>query len=447
MRSHLILSPLLLTLFICAPTWSSEASTSTPIADTKPKSFPDEDKAKGYLAEAEKAYKKYDWNKASQIAHQLDHLTVTPATRMRARDIANGTIALEKLFTELNDNDELFHAYDTHPSLVVLKTGKSTSLAVPIVSLDQQIPVETNPLGWIASQRKLGKVAFMLKGKKGFIATSLPSDTIGEVEAADLPTIIKEKQAEFASRLNRLKNSVLADNALAWYDAGKFAYRNRLDDQVTEMMDQALLLDHNLVRSVCEDKAASLFANVVCHMRNGNQKQADAFMTVLNRRFSDTDQGKQARLFYDGKTSELLAAAKEAEQRRLDEIRERNETRLARAKELNDDKQVQQLKQAIAKVDEPETDNTEPTGPTTTGDEAIADAFFAKGRDLYNQALDFGNTPERDVYYEKAYNELHKARAIYSQLVEKNPNNQDLQMKLLECNKLHYGSIKQRRFH
>jgi TolA-binding protein len=330
---------------------------------------------------------------------------------------------------------------------VVLKTGNSTSLAVPIVSLDQQTPVETNPLGWIASQRKNGKVSFMLKGKKDFIATSLPADTIGEVEAADLPTIIKEKQAEFASRLNRLKNSVLAGNALAWYDAGKFAYRNRLDDQVTEMMDQALLLDHNLVRSVREDKAASLFANVVLHMRNGNQKQADAFMAIIGRRFSDTDQGKQARLFYDGKTSELLVAAKEAEKRRLDDIRERNETRLARAKELNDDKQVQQLQQAVAKVEEPETDDTEPAGPTTTGDEAVADSAFSKGRDLYNQAIDFGNTPERDVYYEKAYNELHKARAIYSRLVEKSPNDEKLQMKLLECNKLHYGSIKQRRFH
>jgi hypothetical protein len=447
MRFHLILSPLLLTLFIGAPIWSSEASANPPIADTGPKSFPDEDQAKGHLAEAEKAYRKYDWNKAAQIAHQFAKLTVTPATRVRARDIANGALALEKLFTDLDDQDELSRSYDTHPSLVMLKTGKSTSLAVPIVSLAQQIPVEANPLGWIASQRKLGKVAFMLKGRKGFIATSLPADTIGEVEAADLPTIIKEKQAEFASRLNRLKNSALAGNALAWYDAGKFAFRNRLDDQVTEMMDQALLLDPSLVRSVREDKAASLFANVVCHLRNGNQKQADAFMAIIGRRFSDTDQGKQARLFYDGKTSELLTAAKEAEKHRLDEIRERNEARLARAKELNDDQQVQRLQQAAAKAAEPEPEDTEPEAPTTTGDEAVADAAFTKGRDLYNKAIDFGNTPERDVYYEKAYNELHKARAIYSRLVEKSPNDEKLQMKLLECNKLHYGSIKQRRFH
>jgi hypothetical protein len=61
--------------------------------------------------------------------------------------------------------------------------------------------------------------------------------------------------------------------------------------------------------------------------------------------------------------------------------------------------------------------------------------------------LDAGNTPARDQLYEDSYKQLHEARAIYSALAEKKPNDEALGFKLLECNKLHYGTLKQRRFH
>jgi hypothetical protein len=415
-----------------------------PVEAEKPKTFADEAKGQAHIAEAEKAYKAMQWAKAATEAKRADGLQVTPATRIRAADIVKGSAALEKLFRELDDKDELIRYYDTHPSLVTLNSGTSTSLAVPITSLDFPTPVETDPIAWITSQRRTGKVAFLIKGKKDFIPSSLPADNIGEVKPADLAAIIAEKKADFDSRLNKLKNGSFADNALAWYDAGRFAYRNRLDDYVTEMLDRAQVLDLDLVRSVREDKAAGLFANLMCHLKNGNRKQADAFMAIISRKYTDTDQGKQARLFYDGKTTELLAAAKAAEQKRVADEKARREAQLARAKELGDDKAMAKLQQKPA---QPEEEEPEAAAVAASGDEAQADTLLAKGREAYNKAIDAGNTPERDVLYEKAYHIFNQCQALLSKLVEKNPSNSSLEAKLHECSQLRYGTIKQRRFH
>lgn len=411
-------------------------------APEKPKTFADEAKAQPILETAQKAYTEMKWSKAANEARKITTMAVSAQTRIKAQDILDGSAAIEKLFNELNDKDELIRYYDTHPSLVLLKSGTNISQAVPITSIDDPTPVETRPLDYIAAQRKTGKVAFLIKGKKDYIPSSLPADVVGEVVAADTATIMKEKQTEFETRLNRLRNSNLARDPLSWYDAGKFAYRNRLDGYVTEMLNQAVVLDKNLVSKVREDKAAGYYANLVSHLKNGNKKQADAFMAIIERKFKDTDQGKQARLYYDGKNDELIQAAKAEQEKRKEEERSRREALKVRATELGDDKALAAMKEP---QDEPE--DTALAAMAATGDEGKADALFAKGRDLYNKALDAGNTPERDVLYEKAYNELHSAQAIYSKLVEKSPNDSSLGVKLLECNKLHYGAIKQRRFH
>jgi len=409
----------------------------------KPKGFADEAKAQLILEAAHKAYIEMKWSKASAEARKVTTLAVSAQTRIKAQDIIAGSLAIEKLFVELNDKDELTRYYDTHPSLVLLKSGTSISQAVPIMSIDDPTPVDNRPLEFIAAQRKTGKVAFLIKGKKDYIPSSLPADIVGEVTAADTATIMKEKQAEFETRLNRLRNSTLAQDPLSWYDAGKFAYRNRLDINVTEMLNQAVVLDQNLVSKVREDKAAGYYANVVSHLKNGNRKQADAFMAIITRKFADTDQGKQARLYYDGKNDDLIKAAKAEQEKRKEEERSRKEALKARATELGDEKALAAMKQEPK--EEPE--DTALAATVASGDEGKADTLFAKGRDLYNKALDAGNTPERDVLYEKAYNELHSAQAIYSKLVEKNPNDTSLGLKLIECNKLHYGTVKQRRFH
>lgn len=411
-------------------------------APEKPKGFADEAKAAPILAVAQKAYTEMKWTQAANEARKVTTMAVSPATRIKAQDIVTGSAAIQKLFAELNDKDELTRYYDTHPSLVLLKSGTGMSQAVPITSIDDPTPVETRPLDYIAAQRKTGKVAFLIKGKKDYIPSSLPADVVGEVVAADVATIMKEKQTEFETRLNRLRNSNLARDPLAWYDAGKFAYRNRLDANVTEMLNQAVVLDQNLVSKVREDKAAGYYANVVSHLKNGNKKQADAFMAIIERKFKDTDQGKQARLYYDGKNDELIQAAKAEQEKRKEEERQRREALKARATELGDEKLA-----AMSKQEPQEEEDTAIAAIAATGDEGKADALFAKGRDTYNKALEAGNTPERDVFYEKAYQDLNAACAIYSKLVEKSPGNNPLELKLLECNKLRYGAVKQRRFH
>jgi hypothetical protein len=411
----------------------------------KPKIFSDEVRGQEILALAKQAYSAMQWSKASMEARKISSMSVSPAISVHAQDVVNGVAAIEKLFAELKDDkDELIRYYDTHPSLVLLNNGGGQpTMAVPIASIDNPAPIEKNALEYIAAQRKTGKVAFLIKSKKDYIPSSLPADIIGEVTLPDYAAIIKEKRSEFETRLNRLRNSTLSNDPLAWYDAGKFAYRNRIDEFVTEMLNQAVVLDANLVSRVREDKAAGYYANIVSHMKNGNKKQADAFMAIIVRRFSDTEQGKQARLYYDGKTGEVLQAAKLEQDRRSAEEKARREAQLARAKKLDD-------KEAIAKIEkQPAQEDNEKAllASAATGDEGKADTLFAKGRDLYNKALDAGNTPARDELYEQAYKELHEARAIYSALVTKSPNNEALGVKLLECNKLHYGSIKQRRFH
>ncbi len=78
--------------------------------------------------------------------------------------------------------------------------------------------------------------------------------------------------------------------------------------------------------------------------------------------------------------------------------------------------------------------------------EAAADAIFAKGKDVYAQAIAKGNTPERDELYGRAFTILSRSMQIYSELCEKRPNDNQLGGKLHECMQLRYGAVKQRRF-
>jgi hypothetical protein len=426
------------------------ATASKPSVETKiePKKIKtntaDDPRAVELLNKAQAYYTAMEWTKASAEAKKIAALSVSAGTGILAQDIVTGSAALEKLFRDLNDKDELSRGFDTHPSLVLLKTANATSMAVPIAAIDNPTPVENNPMDYIAAQRKSGKVAFLVKGKKDYIPSILPDSAIGEVIAPDFAAIIQEKQSEFESRLNRLRNSILANDPLAWYDAGKFAYRNRIDNYVTEMLNEAVVLEPNLISRVREDKAAGYYANMVNHMKNGNKRQAEVFMAIIARNFADTEQGKQARLYYDGKTADVLKAAKAEQDNRRELERQRRAAQLARAKKLDDQEAIARIEKAPSQEEE---QDKALIASAATGDEGKADAFFNKGRDLYNKALEAGNTPARDELYEKAYKELHEARAIYAALVDKNPANEALGVKLLECNKLHYGAIKQRRFH
>ena len=49
---------------------------------------------------------------------------------------------------------------------------------------------------------------------------------------------------------------------MAWYEAAKFAYRNRIDDQVVEMLDRALVTP-DLGQTIREDAAQEWFTKMV----------------------------------------------------------------------------------------------------------------------------------------------------------------------------------------
>jgi hypothetical protein len=78
--------------------------------------------------------------------------------------------------------------------------------------------------------------------------------------------------------------------------------------------------------------------------------------------------------------------------------------------------------------------------------EADGDLIFAKGKEVYSQAIAKGNTPERDELYGRAFTVLSKAMQIYSALCEKKPDDHKLGDKLHQCMQLRYGAVKQRRF-
>ncbi|MBA3686549.1 MAG: hypothetical protein H0W72_15105 [Planctomycetes bacterium] len=78
-------------------------------------------------------------------------------------------------------------------------------------------------------------------------------------------------------------------------------------------------------------------------------------------------------------------------------------------------------------------------------DEAGADQVFARGKELYAQAIAKGNSPERDELYGQAFVVLSSALTTYSALAEARPDDEALAEKLRSCSQLRYGSIKQRR--
>ncbi len=423
---------------------TATVKTTKPVDVAKPVAakaqFAAEADAQKLLATAEEAYKSFKWDKAESVATRIVGLDAKPATKVRAKDIVRGAKALAKLFKELDDKDELTRNYDTHPSLVQLNNLGSPIYGVPIMSPEDPTVVEKDPIGWINAQRKTGKIALLIRGKKDFIATVLPADKVGEIAPVDQKAVIAEKTTEFSTRLDRMRNSDMARDPLAWYDAAKFAYRNRLDEFVTEMMDQAILLDPMLVASVREDKAAVLYANIVLHMKNGNQKQAAAFVGVIKKRFADTPSGKEAELFYEGRSADMLAMAKKRQEDERAAAEARREARVERLKELGDE-------QAAAKVAaEVEPEETFDAPAAASGDEATADAFFVKGRDMYAQAIELGNSSGRDEMYAKAEKEFNQAMAIYNRLLETAGEDSALASKAHECNQLRFGSKKQRRY-
>ncbi len=416
-----------------APAAPVVVAAPKPEAPVAVKTYPDDAVAASILAEARAKYRAFQWNQAALTAMKVAAMDVSPATRQRAKDIQHGASVLDKLFATLNDEDELCRGYDTHPCLVEVTTHGSAGLAVPIEHIDRPTPLAGDPIANIEKQKREGKVHLMCKGRKKYSPVTLEADAIDAVKAVDLKPIMAQMRADLAARLETLKNGADANQALSWYEAARFAYQNRLDDQVTDLMDKALELDPGLLMTVREDRAATLLGHMLIKLKDGNKPQAATYLATITKRFADTDSGKKAVAYYAGETEKLLALEKAAEARRI-------AAEQARLKAIKERETALGVKTAtvVAKADPTESLDLKPV----TGDELVADTMTEDGRKLCSKAIESPVGPDKNKYYKQAYQILFKAKALYADLARKDPGNQGIQTKMITCSQYLYMAKK-----
>ncbi len=429
---------------VAAPV-TPDAAPTTPTGPA----FPDAAKAAADLDQANREYKAYHWQAAVDRAQRVLSLRADPKQLERARDIASGAVELQKLFKALDDRDELSRNYDTNPLLVEIGSGSSAIYAVAVQDDSKDpVPVDNDPINYIKQSAAAGtKVWLMVKGAKDFILSSQLPDDVSSTRFVDQVQVAKVKQAEFDKKRKALESSALANSASAWYEAAKFAYRNRLDSLVTDLLDRALDLDPNLVETVREEKAGQLYANMVFHIKNNNKTQAAIYVGIIQRKYADTNQGKEAILYYNGKTQEMLAMAMAEQQRAKDEEAARIAARLQKAQESGDADRIAAAQKAAAAPQDPVDDPATPDQPSdapVSADEAAAGKAYDDGFQFYAQAQALGAVPERNDLYAKAAALFSQSVKIYSKLLEKDPNNETLQTKMVEANKLRFGAEKYR---
>lgn len=415
-----------------APTPSSEK----PAAPVVAKAPADEAAAATILAEARSAYRSFQWSKAILTANRItaSSMDVSSATRQHAKDIQHGASTLEKMFAALNAPDELSRGFDTHPCLVEITTKGATSFAVPMDASNKPILPDQDPIAVIEQQKSAGKVRLMYKSRASFVPATLEPDNIDLVKRADLKSIMATYKTDLAARIANLNAGSEAGQSLMWYEAARFAYRNRLDEQVTQLMDKALELDAELATTVREDRAATLLGHMLIKLKEGNKPQAASYLNVINKRFADTDSGKKAVAFYAGETGKLIALEKEAEDRRI-------KAEEARLKMIKERELALGVKAAplVAKADT--TTDTMDLKPVT-GDELLADTMTEEGRLLCSKAIEAPLGKGKNDLYKQAYQVLFKSKALYASLAKKNPSNQGLQPKMLLAGQLLYMAKK-----
>lgn len=413
-----------------APPPDIETDVGAPVT---PAGAIDDTKAEGIIARAEEAYSSFDWDGARSLARQIGSLKVSPALSVRAEDILRGADALEEVFTKLGTKDELVRALETHPLLVTVTHRGNDENVLPIVDTATKQPPNTDdPAGWVQGQLQMtGQVNVMTTSR---ISYPLKAADVADVRPADVEAVLAEKRSEFERKLRKLEAGDLAKDALAWYEAAKYAYRNRLDGKVTSMLDQALSLDPFLAKTIREDKAQEQFLKMMQQLENDNRAAAAGFMTQLKKYYQDTSIYPQAEAYYSGNMEELkLAQAKAVEDRRAAR-REAREERLARAKALEDEAAVKEIEQEEEAVDMFVGDTS---AVAATGDASEANAYFNKGADIYSQAQSLGVTDERDRLYSLAEKEFSKAMALYEKL--------GMSTEMVKANQYRYACIKYRR--
>ncbi len=425
----------------------------TPTVTQAAKTFKDEAKGTEFLAQAEKALAAMQWDAAASQARRLENLDVPPRLKSRAYDITERAPQIADLFKRLGDRDELTRGWDTHPGLVALSglSGEgSRSLAVPLADGSTTEGVADDPLGFIASRRRIGEVSFLLQAKNQFIPGTLPDDKIGTVEKVDVRKIIAERTQELAGMADRIRNSDRAADSLAWYDAGKYAFRNRIDGRVGELLERTVALDPKIAGKIREIRAETIIAIVKIHRNTGN-KTAEAGWTVsLKKHFSDTEAFKEYDAWVKGEKDRQIQLAKEQDDKRRREEAERIDylRKEAERKARQGDEEAAAaartavtiaVKEATPDPAVPEAVTTPATGPVLaalTEDEKTADALKAAAETELGKLVDMPPTAERSRRYHALIPNVTKAKGIYDRLIRAHKASPDAEMKLIETSKL-----------
>lgn len=369
----------------------------------------DDTKAAVLLAQAEQSYAAMDWDRAASLAGRIAGLPSRSAITQRADSIARGAVALKRLFTELDHHDELRRNWDTHPSLLALDDDGRTELLVPLVSFEDPLTaVIDEPLAWTEAVRQAGRPGnFLIRTGSSFNKAHIVPKP-GRLIRVDQQALAMQLGHQLDRTLARINgDAAMRDDPNAWYEAGKFAYRNRLDARVTALLDRAFRLDADLAATVREGNAGALFGAMVGHMKNGSKQQAAAFMNQIDQHYADTRQGRLARLYYDGRTAELLTAAREP------------------APDLP--------------VDAPPA---APAAAAAPPDLARARQLCADGSKPYFQAQGLPATDERNRLYHQAAALLRQAKAAYAQWCDAHPDDTAAAMEMLEAGRMEVAARK-----
>lgn len=386
------------------------------------------------LAQADRAYRTFDWDQARDYALQVEQLDLPRQLRQRANDIINGADALEEMFTKLNTKDELVRGWETHPLLVNVTSRGNDNLVVPLANFDEQdVATTEDPVAWIEHQLSTtGKVALMATNG---VSYTLERGAVAGVQLADHAGIRAAKQTEFDKRLQKAQQGDFANDPLLWYEAAKFAYRHRLDDQVTAMLDRALALNPFLATALREDKAQGIYFKLTKAMEQDKTTSAAVWLNMLEKDYQDTTAYPLARAYYDGNMQSIADARRDALAKRRVEAERIQQARVERVAALEGDQAAERIATEeppqVAGIYEPE-----PAVPLT-GDVAEAQQAFDDGMAIYNKAINMGVTDERDRLYTEAQGHFDKALRLFEQL--------GMTDKAILSNRQRYACLKYRR--
>ncbi len=405
-------------------------------------------KATALLAEAKDHYRNFEWDKVANLSSRITTLTASGQLEFEARDLARRAKNLRTFMNKLDSIEGGMARNDaTSPHSVIVYTQAGTTFqAVPLTRSGNEIPAASDAVAYVESAK--GSVKLRMNGRS---TADYPSNKIMKVEAADLKSIRAKCMNQLDDNLQRIqRDKDLQNDALALFAAASFAYQNRLDERVTELLDKALALDPQLSITVREDKATNLYDKVVSNMKKGNKTSANGFMAKLRTQYSDTSIFAQADAFYNNDAKKALKLARKAEEEKKAAIRKEREERLALARQTKAKEVVEKIiaeEKAEEKAVEEERIEEERTFATVSGAEGDADTLNKKGEILLKEAFNMPATGARDAKYSRARKYFLDALKIYNKLYAKDESNERLGSKIISASRNQYTCMKYKRLH